>query len=140
MKAAFTRTVNDLSKEKFDSDMIRKGLITIINIKHPHPIYKNQVKDQIQNQELRGYTQTVFTEAIKDWVVKNKEDFDKIINILLKEKKADEASERARNAVLGMERKEAEHKKQKITSSDKFKDCEKHGQDSMLIICEGETI
>ena len=139
MKAAFTRTINDQSKENLDSDMIRKGLITIINIKHPHPIYQNQVKDKIQNQELRGYTQTVFTEAIKDWIIKNREDFDKIITVLVKDQKAELAAEKARNAVLGMERKEVEHKKQKITSSDKFKDCEKHGQDSMLIICEGNS-
>ena len=63
MKAAFTRTINDQSKESFDGDMIRKGLVTIINIKHPHPIYQNQVKDKIQNQELRGQTQTVFTQS-----------------------------------------------------------------------------
>ena len=139
MKAAFTRTINDQAKDNFDGDMIRRGLVTIINIKHPHPVYQNQVKDKIQNQELRGYTQTVFTEAIKDWAIKNREDLDRIIALLVKERKADEASERARNAVLNMEKKENEHKKQKITSSDKFKDCEKHGQDSMLIICEGNS-
>ena len=139
MKAAFTRTINDQSKESFDSDMIRKGLVTIINIKHPHPVYQNQVKDKIQNQELRGYTQTVFTEAIKEWILKNKSDFDKIINILLTDKKAEAAAEKARQGVLNFEKKETEHKKQKITSSDKFKDCEKHGQDSMLIICEGNS-
>ena len=119
--------------------MIRKGLVTIINIKHPHPIYKNQVKDQIQNQELRGYTQTVFTEAIKDWATKNQADLDKIINLLIRDKRAEAAAEKARLGVLNFEKKETEHKKQKITSSDKFKDCEKHGQDSMLIICEGKT-
>ena len=139
MKAAFTRTVNDLAKESFDGDMIRKGLITIINIKHPHPIYQNQVKDKIQNQELRGYTQTAFTEAIKNWAIANAADFDKIISILAKEAKADAAAEKARNAVLNMEAKENLQKKKKITSSDKFKDCEKHGQDSMLIICEGNS-
>jgi len=139
MKTAFTRTINDQSKESFDSDMIRKGLVTIINIKHPHPIYQNQVKDKIQNQELRGYTQTVFTEAIKDWIVKNREDFDKIIALLARDKKAEAAAEKARQGVLNFEKKEIEHKKQKITSSDKFKDCEKHGQDSMLIICEGNS-
>jgi len=139
MKTAFTRTINDQSKESFDSDMIRKGLVTIINIKHPHPIYQNQVKDKIQNQELRGYTQTVFTEAIKDWIVKNREDFDKIIALLTRDKKAEAAAEKARQGVLNFEKKEIEHKKQKITSSDKFKDCEKHGQDSMLIICEGNS-
>ena len=139
MKTAFTRTINDQSKESFDGDMIRKGLVTIINIKHPHPIYQNQVKDKIQNQELRGQTQTVFTEAIKDWIIKNREDFDKIISLLIRDKKAEAAAEKARLGVLNFDKKEAEHKKQKITSSDKFKDCEKHGQDSMLIICEGET-
>ena len=139
MKTAFTRTINDQSKESFDGDIIRKGLVTIINIKHPHPVYQNQVKDKIQNQELRGQTQTVFTEAIKDWIIKNREDFEKIINLLIRDKKAEAAAEKARNAVLNMERKETEQKKKKITSSDKFKDCEKHGQDSMLIICEGNS-
>lgn len=139
MKAAFTRTINDQAGVTFDSDMIRKGLVTIINIKHPHPVYQNQVKDKIQNTELRGYTQTVFTEAIKEWIIKNREDFDKIINILTKEQKAEAAATKAREAILNHERKELEHKKQKITSSDKFKDCEKHGQDSMLIICEGNS-
>ena len=139
MKAAFTRTINDQAKEAFDSDMIRKGLVTIINIKHPHPVYQNQVKDKIQNQELRGYTQTVFTEAIKDWIIKNPNDFNKIINLLVTDKKAEAAAEKARQGVLNFEKKETEHKKQKITSSDKFKDCEKHGQDSMLIICEGNS-
>lgn len=139
MKSAFTRTVNDLAKESFDGDMIRKGLVTIINIKHPHPVYQNQVKDKIQNQELRGYTQTAFTEAIKDWASTNREDFEKIIGMLAKEAKADAAAEKARNAVLNMEKKENEQRKRKVTSSDKYKDCEKHGQDSMLIICEGNS-
>ena len=139
MKTAFTRTINDLSKESFDGDMIRKGLVTIINIKHPHPVYQNQVKDKIQNQELRGYTQTAFTEAIKNWASANAGDLDKIINLLTKEAKADAAAEKARNAVLNMEKKEQEQKKRKISSSDKFKDCEKHGQESMLIISEGNS-
>lgn len=139
MKAAFTRTINDLAKESFDGDMIRKGLVTIINIKHPHPVYQNQVKDKIQNQELRGYTQTAFTEAIKSWASTNTADLDKIISVLSKEAKADAAAEKARNAVLNMEKKETEQRKRKVTSSDKYKDCEKHGQDSMLIICEGNS-
>ena len=139
MKTAFTRTINDLAKESFDGDMIRKGLVTIINIKHPHPVYQNQVKDKIQNQELRGYTQTAFTEAIKNWAASNSGDLDKIISLLTKEAKADAAAEKARNAVLNMEKKEAEQKKRKITMPDKFKDCEKHGADSILIISEGKS-
>lgn len=139
MKAAFTRAINTEAKEDFDGDLIRKGLVTIINIKHPHPVYQNQVKDKIQNTELRGLTQTAFTEAIKTWITANRSDFERIVGMLAKERKADQAADRAREAVLNMEKKESEHKKQKITSSDKFKDCERHGQDSMLIICEGNS-
>ena len=139
MKTAFTRTINDLAKTDFTGDTIRKGLVTIINIKHPHPIYQNQVKDKIQNMELRGYTQSVFTEAIKDWAIKNASDFDKIITVLTKETKAEAAAEKARQSVLNLEKKEQNQKRKKINMPDKFKDCEKHGEDSMLIICEGET-
>lgn len=139
MKTAFTRTINDLAKEDFDGDMIRKGLVTIINIKHPHPIYQNQVKDKIQNQELRGMTQTVFTEAIKDWVLKNREDFEKIINLLVRDKKAEAAAERARQSVLLATNNIEKNQKKKVFSSDKLKDAEFLGQDSTLLIVEGNS-
>ena len=139
MKAAFTRTINDVSSSKFDGDMIRKGLVTIINIKHPNPIFKNQVKDQVVNAELRGQTQTVFTEAIKAWSIDHADELEKILAVLAKEQRADAAAEKARTAVLAMEKKETEQRKRKVTSSDKFKDCEKHGQDSIFIICEGQS-
>lgn len=139
MKAAFTRTINDLAKESFDGDMIRKGLVTIINIKHPHPVYQNQVKDKIQNQELRGYTQTAFTEAIKNWASSNATDFEKIIGMLAKEAKADEAAERARQAILSHEKEMATVAKHKVIDSDKLLEARKLGDDSMLVLVEGES-
>lgn len=139
MKTAFTRTINNLANKTFDSDMVRKGLITIINIKHPHPIYQNQIKDRIQNSELKGYTQTVFTEAIKDWAIKNKEDFDNIISILTKEQKAEEAADRAREKVLLATAQVEKNQKKKVFSSDKLKDAEFLGQNSTLLIVEGDS-
>ena len=137
MKTAFTRTINNLANKTFDSDMIRKGLITIINVRHPHPIYQNQIKDRIQNSELKGYTQTVFTEAIKDWANKNKEDFDNIISILTKEQEAEAAAEKARSAVLQHEAEMTQAKKQKIIDSNKLRDAKKLGEDSILLCVEG---
>lgn len=139
MKTAFSRSINTLSGKNFNSDAIRKGLVTIINIKHPAPIYQNQIKDKIQNSELRGYTQTAFTEAIKNWKMKYPGDFEKIITILSKEQKADEAAERAREAILNHEKKEQTARKKKIMMPEKFKDCEKHGEDSTLYIVEGNS-
>ena len=138
-KTAFTRTINSLSKGEFDADMIRKGLVYIINIRHPHPIYQNQVKNKIQNAELRGYTQTVFTEAIKDFVQRNKSDFDKIVEILTKEKRAEAAAERARKQVLEATKDIEKNQKRKVFASDKLKDAEFLGEDSTLLIVEGNS-
>ncbi len=138
-KAAFSRTVNSLSGKTFDSDMIRRGLVYIVNVRIARPVYQNQVKNRLLNNECKGYTQTVFTEAIKDFAKKNPEDFDKIIGLLDKEQRADEAAEKARNAILSYEKKETENKKKKIQLPDKFKDCEKHGEEAMLVVCEGNS-
>ena len=138
-KTAFTRTINSISKGDFDADMIRKGLVYIVNIRHPHPIYQNQTKNKIQNAELRGYTQTVFSDAIKDFVNKHKDEFDKIVEVLAKEKKAEAAAERARKQVLDATKDIEKNQKKKVFSSDKLKDAEFLGQNATLLIVEGDS-
>ena len=138
-KTAFTRTINSLSKGEFEADMIRKGLVYIINIRHPHPIYQNQTKTKIQNGELRGYTQTVFTEAIKEFVLKHRDEFDKIVEILVKEKKAEQAAERARKQVLEAVKDVEKNQKKKVFASDKLKDAEFLGENSVLLLVEGNS-
>ena len=138
-RAAITKTFNSLSDQNFDGEYIRKNLFYVINCKVANPSFANQTKTKINNPSLRTLASTAFTAALKEMSTKYNSEFNTIVEMLKTVTKAEEAAEKARNAVLGMERKEAEHKKQKITSSDKFKDCEKHGQDSMLIICEGNS-
>ena len=136
-KTAFSRTINSLTGKTFDSDMIRKGLVYIINVKLPKPIYQNQVKDKIQNAELKGYTQTTFTEAIKEFASKCSEDFNKIVGLLDKQQKAERAAERARDAILNHEKEAVAATKKKIVSTNKLRDAKKLGQDSILLAVEG---
>lgn len=138
-RTAITKTFNSLSNQNFDGEYIRKNLFYVINCKVENPSFANQTKTKINNPSLRTLATTAFTNALKEMNIKYNGEFNTIVEMLKKVEKAEVAAEKARNAVLNMEKKEIEHKKQKITSSDKFKDCEKHGQDSMLIICEGET-
>lgn len=138
-RAAITKTFNNLSGENFEGEYIRKNLFYVINCKVENPSFANQTKTKINNPSLRTLATTAFTSALKDMNIKYNSEFNTIVEMLKKVEKAEAAAERARNAVLNMERKETEQKKKKITSSDKFKDCEKHGQDSMLIICEGNS-
>ena len=138
-KTAITKTFNNLANENFDGDYIRKNMFYVINCKVENPSFANQTKSKINNASLRQLASTAFTSALKDMSIKYANEFNLIVEMLRKIEKAEAAAERARASVLNFEKKEAEQKKQKVTSSDKFKDCEKHGQDSMLIICEGNS-
>ena len=138
-RAAITKTFNSLANENFDGEYIRKNLFYVINCKVENPSFANQTKTKINNPSLRTLATTAFTAALKEMNIKYNNEFSVISEMLKKIEKAEAAADKARNAVLNFEKKETEQKKQKITSSDKFKDCEKHGQDSMLIICEGNS-
>lgn len=138
-KSAITKTFNNLAGEAFDGDKIRENLFYVMNCKVESPSFANQTKSKINNASLRTLASNAFTNALKEMSVKYANEFSTIVELLRKIEKAEAAAEKARNAVLNHERKELEQKKKKIAMPDKFKDCEKHGEDSMLIICEGNS-
>lgn len=138
-KSAITKTFNSLADEAFDGDKIRENLFYVMNCKVESPSFANQTKSKINNASLRTLASNAFTNALKEMSVKYASEFSTIVELLRKIEKAEAAAEKARNAVLNYERKELEQKKKKIAMPDKFKDCEKHGEDSMLIICEGNS-
>ena len=138
-KSSLTRTFNNLANSKFDGDTIRGVLDGFVSVKVKVGQFSNQAKTALANPEARTATSTAITEALKQFASEHTIEFNSVIAMLEKLEKADEAAERARNAVLNMEKKEVEQKKRKINTSDKFKDCEKHGQESMLIISEGNS-
>lgn len=138
-KSSLTRTFNSLAGKKFDGEAIRGVLDGYVSIKVRVGQFSNQAKTALANKEAATATSAAITDALKQFSIQRSNDFNMVVTMLEKVEKAEAAAEKARNAVLNMEKKETEHKKQKITSSDKFKDCEKHGQDSMLIVCEGNS-
>lgn len=138
-KTAITKTFNTLADASFDGEYIRKNLFYVINCKVENPSFANQTKSKVNNASLRTLASTAFTNALKDMNASYPSEFNAIVEMLTKIEKAEAAAERAREAVLKMEKKEVEQKKRKINTSDKFKDCEKHGQESMLIISEGNS-
>ena len=138
-RAAITKTFNNLADASFDGEYIRKNLFYVINCKVENPSFANQTKSKINNASLRTLASTAFTNALKDMSTQYPSEFSTIVEMLRKIEKAEAAATKARDAILNMEKKETEQRKRKVTSSDKYKDCEKHGQDSMLIICEGNS-
>lgn len=138
-RSAITKTFNTLANASFDGEYIRKNLFYVINCKVENPSFANQTKSKINNASLRTLASTAFSNALKDMATQHSNEFNAVVEMLTKIEKAEAAATRAREAIMNMEKKETEQRKRKVTSSDKFKDCEKHGQDSMLIICEGNS-
>lgn len=138
-RTSITKVLNGLANAKFDGDKIREGLFFVMNCKVANPSFANQTKSKINNPSLRTLTSNAFTAAIKQMYSDYNDEFNTIVALLRKIERADEAAERARNAILNQEKKEAASKRRKVQMPDKFKDCEKHGEDSLLIICEGNS-
>lgn len=138
-KTAITRTINNLLNRNYGGDFVRNSMFYVINAKVPHASFSDQTKTRVNNGALRPLTDRAFTEGLKEFAAKNKSDFDKITQFLSKVSEADKAAERARNAILNQEKKESATKKKKILMPEKFKDCEKHGEDSILIVTEGNS-
>lgn len=138
-KSSLTRTFNSLAGKKFDGDSIRNVLDGFVSVKVRVGQFSNQAKTALANKEAATATSAAITEALKQFASARANDFNMVVTMLEKVEKAEAAAEKARNAVLNMERKEQDQKRKKINMPDKFKDCEKHGEDSMLIICEGNS-
>jgi DNA gyrase subunit B len=122
-----------------DSDLVRRGLVYICSVNLKNPIYDGQTKTKITNPELRGLAQRSMGQALNDFKDKNPNEFEQIINFFKRYAKADAAAEKAREAILNHEKKEATSRRKKVLMPEKFKDCEKHGENSTLIITEGNS-
>lgn len=138
-KTAITRTFNSLSKQNFDGDAIRGGLFYVINCSVAQPSFANQTKSKINNTNLRTMASNCFTNALKMMNLKYKDEFDTVVELLKKIAKAEAAAERARRQVLEAAKDIEKNQKKKVFSSDKLKDAEFLGQNSTLLIAEGDS-
>ena len=138
-KGAITRTFNNLSKKSFDGDSIRNNLFYVINCTVAEPSFANQTKSKINNANLRTLASNCFSNALKDMAIRYKEEFETVTELLTKVAKAEAAAERARQNILNATKDIEKNQKKKVFSSDKLKDAEFLGQDSILLIVEGDS-
>lgn len=138
-KTGITRTINNLAGQTYNGDFIRDNLCYVVNAKVPHASFSDQTKTRVNTPALKPLTDRAFSEAIKEFSVKRKDDFEKIIAYLNKVEKAEEAAERAKNSVLNYERETIITSRKKMSAPIKLMDCEKHDQNSILYITEGKS-
>lgn len=137
IKTALTNYFKKKLKGAGAPDILRKGLVYVCSVNLKDPIYDGQTKGKITNPELRGLCQRVTTKMLEDFERRHKDEFDKVVDLLTKELKAEVAAERARKQVLEATKDVERNQKRKVFASDKLKDAEFLGQDSTLLLVEG---
>ena len=136
-KSSLTRTFNSLAKTKYSGDQIRDVLDGFVSVKVKMGQFSNQAKTALANKEAGTATSTAITNALKEFVNSRKNDFDKVIELMLKVQKAEQAAERARKQVLDAGKEVERNQKKKVFASDKLKDAEVLGEQSTLLLVEG---
>lgn len=138
-KSSLTRTFNSLAKKKFDGDLIRGMLDGYVSVKVRVGQFSNQAKTALANKEAATATSAAITEALKQFALSRSAEFEKVITGLDRIEKASQAAEREFNAVLNHTKEMAAASKKKFIESDKLREARVLGQDSMLVIVEGDS-
>ena len=138
-KTSLTKTFNSLAKTKYDGDTIRDMLDGFVSVKVRMGQFTNQQKTALANPEARTATSAAISDALKEFVIKRRADFDKVVELLAKVAKAEAAAEKARQQVLSAQKEVEHNQKKKVFASDTWKDAEFLGENSILLIAEGDS-
>lgn len=137
IKTALTNFFKKKLKGEAAPEIMRKGLTYVCSVNLKNPIYDGQTKSKITNPELRGLCQRATTQMLEEFEHRHGDEFQKILELLTKELKAEAAAERARRQVLEAVKDVEKNQKKKVFASDKLKDAEFLGEGSTLLLVEG---
>lgn len=136
-KAKITTKIKSLSGKSFDPELIRKGLVFAINCKVANPSFSNQTKSKINNPNLRTLAAQAFDDGLETF--SRTSDFHPIIEMMNRVQKAENAADKAREAILNQNKDIEKALKKKVVLADKLVDCRKHDASSMLFVVEGKS-
>ena len=139
VKTAITNFIKKQFKGEFDGDLARAGLIYAVSCKIPNPSFANQTKTKINNPELRGIAQRATGMALDTFMNRRPNDFKAVMDALATERKAEQAAERARRAVLEKVKEVNNAGKKAMIDVDKLADAENLGENAVLLLVEGKS-
>lgn len=131
--------INDYSKKNFQGADIREGIIGTIAIKVQDPIFESQTKNKLGNNEVRSPIVQEVKTAIEDFLHKNKEIADRILDKI-------NFNEKVRKELQNVKKIAKEKAKKIAVKIPKLKDCKYHltdknpeGEESMIFLTEGQS-
>jgi DNA gyrase subunit B len=142
-KTALTRVMNkyarknNLIKEKEESlqgDDLLEGITAIVSIHLADPQFEGQTKGKLGSTEAKGMVDSVFSEALTEFLEERPDDAKSIIRKSVMSQKARQAAKAAKDSVMRKGALEG------LSLPGKLADCQsKKAEDSELFIVEGDS-
>ncbi len=142
-KTALTRVMNNYAKknnilkekdEKLQGDDLLEGITAVISIHLTDPQFEGQTKTKLGSTEAKGMVDTVFSEALTEFLEEHPDDAKAILKKAIMSQKARMAAKSARDSVLRKGALEG------LSLPGKLADCQsKKAEDSELFIVEGDS-
>lgn len=131
--------INDYSKKNFQGADIREGIVGTIAIKVQDPIFESQTKNKLGNNEVRSPIIQEVKVAIEDFLHKNKETANRILDKI-------SFNEKIRKELQNVKKIAKEKAKKISVKIPNLKDCKYHlsdktkdGEESMIFLTEGQS-
>ncbi|MEK7151996.1 MAG: DNA topoisomerase subunit B [Patescibacteria group bacterium] len=142
-KTALTRGLNNYarksnilkeSEENFTGDDVLEGLTAVISVKLKEIQFEGQTKAKLGSVEARGAVETVFGEALSEFLEENPDDGRAIVNKVILALKARKAAKAAKDSVLRKGALEG------MTLPGKLADCQtRNMEEAEIFIVEGDS-
>jgi len=141
-KTALTRSLNNYSKKNklvkdgdaFTGDDVLEGITAVISVKMPEIQFEGQTKAKLGSVEARGAVESIFGEALSDFLEENPDDAKAIIQKVVLAVRARKAAKAAKDSVLRKGALEG------MTLPGKLADCQtRSAEESELFIVEGDS-
>lgn len=143
-RTALTQSINVYARNKgflkekdenFSGEDLKEGLILVLSLTMPDPVFSGQTKDTLSSSEGRTIVQRLCAASLETWLSANEKDAKAIINKALLARKARENARKAKETVRNTS------KASRITLPGKLADCssKKRLADCEIFIVEGDS-
>ncbi len=143
-RTALTQTVNNYARakgllkekdENFSGDDLKEGLILILSLTMPDPVFSGQTKDVLSSSEGRTIVQRLCSSTLEQWLNNNEKDAKMIINKALLARKARESARKAKEVIRNVAEKTT-----RIKMPGKLADCSsKKRSECEIFLVEGDS-
>ena len=142
-KEGLLKGINEYYKKSWNAPEIRDGISSAISVKVQDPIFESQTKNKLGNTEIRSWVVNEVKEAVIDYLMKNQDTANALLNKITTNEKIHKEESAVRNGAREMA-------KRVSINIPKLRDCryhmnsypkghEKEAMTSMIFLTEGDS-